>query len=53
MTEILAFAARAHSPQRLPEPSGKPVAHWVIDPMTGRPVMAWSLPQAAAEKIAA
>jgi hypothetical protein len=53
MTRIVALTTRSHTRQPLPAPVEKPVMTWVIDPATGRPVMAWSLPNAEPKAIAA
>jgi hypothetical protein len=53
MVQIITLAGRNHTQRRLPEPHGKPVMTWMIDPTTGRPVMSWSLPLPVAEKLAA
>ena len=52
MTEVLTFTARDEEPEHL-FPQNKPVMRWIIDPATGRPVMAWSLPEPVAESLAA
>jgi len=52
MTEVLTFTARDEQPKQ-PLPQSKPVMRWVIDSATGRPVMAWSLPEPVAESLAA
>ncbi|HKM63999.1 MAG TPA: hypothetical protein VJY39_16060 [Acidisphaera sp.] len=53
MTTIATLAARHTTQPRSRQPSEKPVMTWVIDPASGRPVMAWSLPQSAVDKLAA
>lgn len=53
MTNLVMLAARHNTQPRARQQSEKPVMTWVIDPATGRPVMAWSLPQSAANKVAA
>ena len=53
MTNILALNPRCDTQRRHPQPEQKPGMVWVVDTATGRPVMAWSVPQPAKQSEAA
>jgi len=53
MTNILALNPSRDTQHRQPQPERKPGMVWVVDTATGRPVMAWSVPQPARQSAAA